>query len=137
MLWYQSVTPPNQGWRKRPGVEDFMYSITTTCIIVLKVNTTIINIIEKVTPKYMFTWFKSITLWYKMNCSTIYRPILKTWLISCFTEFLRIQVVLKIVNTKVGEFIRDFIGEIDRFPCKNDMICIQKIRYFLYKVYVM
>ena len=72
-----------------------------------------------------------------MNCLTIYRPILKTLLISCFTEFLRIQVVLKSVNTKVGEFIRDFIGEIDRFPCKNDMICIQKIRYFLYKVYVM
>ena len=95
MLWYQSVTPPNQGWRKRPGVEDFMYSITTTSIIVLKVNTTIINIIEKVTPKYMFTWFESITLWYKMNYLTIYRPILKTLLISCFTEFLRIQVVLK------------------------------------------
>ena len=44
-----SVIPPNQGWRKRPGVEDFMYSIITTSIIVLKVNTTIINIIEKVT----------------------------------------------------------------------------------------
>ena len=84
MLWYQSVTPPNQGWRKRPGVEDFMYSITTTSIIVLKVNTTIINIIEKVTPMYMFTWFESITLWNKMNYLTIYRPILKTLLISCF-----------------------------------------------------
>ncbi|KAL7616079.1 hypothetical protein Lser_V15G03813 [Lactuca serriola] len=44
-----SITPPNQGWRKRLGVEDFMYSITTS-IIMLKVNTTIINIIEKVTP---------------------------------------------------------------------------------------
>ena len=42
-----------------------MYSITTTSIIVLKVNTTIINIIEKVTPKYMFTCFKSITLWWQ------------------------------------------------------------------------
>ena len=44
------VTPPNQGWRKRLGVEDFMYSITTTSLIMLKVNKTIINIIEKVTP---------------------------------------------------------------------------------------
>ena len=36
-----------------------------------------------------------------------------------FSDFLRIQVVLKSVNTKVREFIRDFVREVNYFHCKS------------------
>ena len=102
----------------------------------LKVNTTIINIIEKVTPKYMFTWFESITLWYKMNCLMIYRPILKTLLISCFhwipentSSFEKCQHkgwwVHKLLTVRVWKSI--FV--------KRCMLP-RKIQYFPYKSYV-